>query len=301
MQQEPMSLLEFQNRFPDEESCREHLFRIRWPEGYSCPRCGHKEYGLITTRHLYQCRSCNYQASVTSGTVFHKTRTSLRKWFWMIMLMSRQKSGVSMLGMQQMLEIGSYKTAWLMGHKIRKAMADRDAHYQLAGLVEMDDYFIGPKKEGKRGRGAEGKSKVLVSVESRGLKAGFSSMTHVPAVSRNEILSAARTTIEPGSHIRTDGWRAYRVLGEEGFAHSYVILMKDKKGLEQLKWVHTLIANIKGNIRGVYHGVAEKHLKRYLGEFCYRFNRRLWAPQLFDRALCACTATSTITFTDLTK
>lgn len=296
-----MSLLEFQNRFPDEDSCREHLFRIRWPEGFSCPRCGHEEYSHITTRHLYQCRSCNYQVSVTAGTVFHKTRTPLRKWFWMILLMARQKSGVSILGMQRLLAIRSYKTAWLMGHKIRKAMADRDIRYQLAGLVEMDDMFIGPKKPGKRGRGSEGKSKVLVSVESQGKKAGFASMEHVPQVSQKEILSMARAKMKQGSEIRTDGWPAYRVIGAEGFEHRYVVLMKDKEGLDQLKWVHTLIANIKGNIRGVHHGVASKHLKRYLGEFCYRFNRRFWCSQLFDRTLLACTATSTITFSELTE
>lgn len=300
MRQDPMSLLEFQNRFPNEELCREHLFRIRWPEGYSCPRCGHDEYSHITTRHLYQCRSCNYQVSVTAGTVFHKTRTPLRKWFWMILLMARQKSGVSILGMQHMLEIGSYKTAWLMGHKIRKAMADRDSRYQLGGLVEMDDAFIGPKKSGKRGRGSEGKSKVLVAAESRGLKAGFAFMEHVPEVSRKEILSATKANVALGSAVRSDGWEAYRILGSEGFQHSYVVLMKDAEGLKQLKWVHTLIANIKGNIRGVYHGVAPKHLKRYLGEFCYRFNRRFWSAQLFDRTLFACTATSTITFSELT-
>lgn len=301
MRQESISLLEFQTRFPDEDACREHLFNIRWPEGFVCPRCGGGKYSPISTRHLYQCRSCNYQASVTAGTVFHKTRVPLRKWFWMILLMARQKSGVSILGMQRLLELGSYKTAWLMGHKIRKAMTDRDDLYQLAGLVEMDDAFMGPQKSGKRGRGAQGKAKMLIGVESRGDKAGFAAMRHVPEVSRSEITSLASDKISRGSTIRTDGWSAYRVLGSNGYDHEYVVLMKDKAGLEQLKWVHTLIANIKGNIRGVHHGVGQKHLARYLGEFCYRFNRRFWHSELFDRTLVACVGTLTITLAELTK
>lgn len=215
--------------------------------------------------------------------------------------MARQKSGVSILGMQRLLEIGSYKTAWLMGHKIRKAMTDRDDMYQLAGLVEMDEAFIGPQKSGKRGRGAEGKAKMLVSVENRGEKAGFAAMRPIEKASRSEISSLAYDKVSQGSTIRTDGWSAYRVLGEEGYDHEYVVLAKDKAGLKQLKWVHTLIANIKGNIRGVHHGVAPKHLGRYMGEFCYRFNRRFWHSELFDRTLLACTVTSTITLSELTE
>lgn len=120
MQQTPMSLIEFQQKFSTEEACQQHLFSIRWPNGYRCPRCGHDKASFHSTRHLYQCQACKYQASLTAGTIFHKTRTPLKKWFWMIFLMGRQKSGVSMLSLQRMLEIKSYKTVWTMGHKIRK-------------------------------------------------------------------------------------------------------------------------------------------------------------------------------------
>lgn len=299
MQQEPISLLEFQSRFLTEDACEEHLFRLRWPDGFRCPRCGHDRYSLVATRHIYQCSACHYHASLTSGTVFHKTRTPLRKWFWMIFLMTRQKSGVSMLGMQRMLDIKSYKTVWLMGHKIRKAMADRDGTYQLAGIIEMDDGFIGPKKKGKRGRGSKGKSKIIVSVESRGTSAGFGCMQHVPAVSGEQILCIAQENVVPGSHIRTDGWQAYRALEANSFDHEEIVLRGNSGGLEQLRWVHRMIANLKANILGTHHGVSGKHLQRYLSEFCYRFNRRFWESQLFDRALNACVATSTITYAEL--
>ncbi len=93
MQQEAMSLLDFQSRFFSEEACEEHLFKLRWPDGFRCPRCGHGRYSLVATRQLYQCSACHYHASLTAGTVFHKTRTPLRKWFWMIFLMARQRVG----------------------------------------------------------------------------------------------------------------------------------------------------------------------------------------------------------------
>jgi len=217
----------------------------------------------------------------------------------MIFMMARQKSGVSMLSLQRMLGIRSYKTVWTMGHKIRKAMEDRDSQYQLAGLVEMDDAFIGPRKPGPHGRGAKGKSKVVIAVESRDKHAGFAVMHHVPAVDSDQILSIAQDKIQPASDVRTDGWRAYQKLGSKGFVHESVIVSKDKEALKQLKWVHVMIANVKGNIRGVYHGVSSKHLSRYLAEFSYRFNRRTWDSQLFNRTVTACLTTSTVTFAEL--
>ncbi len=299
MQQDPMSLLEFQNRFFSEKACQEHLFKMRWPEGFRCPRCGHDRYSLVTTRCVYQCSACHYHASLTAGTVFHKTRTPLRKWFWMIFLMARQKSGVSMLGMQRLLAIKSYKTVWSMGHKIRKAMADRDGVYQLAGIIEMDDGFIGPKKKGKKGRGSKGKSSIIVGVERRGSRAGFGCMRHVPAVSGEQILSMAQEKVAGGSSIRTDGLLAYRALKADSFNHQEVVLSRNREGLNELRWVHRMIANVKSNLLGTHHGVSGKHLQRYLSEFCYRFNRRFWEPQLFDRTLNACVATSTITYAEL--
>ena len=150
MQQKALSLMQFQKKFGTEKACQKHLFRLRWPEGFRCPRCQHREAYFHRTRQLYHCKACGYQASLTAGTIFHKTRTPLTKWFWMIWLMGRQKSGISMLALQRMLEINSYKTVWTMGHKIRQALAARDADYKLAGLIEMDETYFGAPKPGKR-------------------------------------------------------------------------------------------------------------------------------------------------------
>jgi transposase-like protein len=140
--QEPITLLEFQKKFGSDEICREHLFQIRWAKGFICPHCGHTEYGEYKKRHLYQCKECGYQVSVTAGTIMHKTHIPLQKWFWAIFLASHDKRGVSAVRLGHELGI-SYPSAWLMLHKIRKAMGDRDANYQLAGIVER------PSKRGK--------------------------------------------------------------------------------------------------------------------------------------------------------
>ena len=162
-QQEGMTILEFQKRFSREEECRDHLFTIRWPSGFVCPQCGGQTYYKIQKRNVYECRACGHQVYLTAGTIMHKTHLPLVKWFWAIYMCALDKRGVSAARLQQELEI-SYPTAWLMLHKIRKAMAERDANYQLAGIVELDDsYFGAPKEGGKRGRGTK-KVKVLVGV-----------------------------------------------------------------------------------------------------------------------------------------
>ena len=133
---------------------------MRWPNGFVCPHCEHGEAWYFKTRKILECKNCRTETSVTAGTIFHKTRTPLLKWYWLIYRMATDKVGTSVAEMQRLLEIKDYKTAWLMGHKIRKAMADRDSRYTLAGLVEMDESFFGPGGH-IRGRGSENKSTVL--------------------------------------------------------------------------------------------------------------------------------------------
>ena len=223
MQQKTLSLLQFQKKFGTEKACQKQLFRLRWPEGFKCPRCGQAEAYFHSKRRLYQCKSCGYQASLTAGTVFHKTRTPLTKWFWLIWLMGRQKSGISMLSMQRMLEIKTYKTVWTMGHKIRKALADRDANYKLAGLIEMDDTYFGAPKPGKRGRGAAGKAKVVVAVETPKNKPRFAVMHMVPRVSGQEIQALVRARLVEEVVVKTDGWQGYSFLDALPYRHEWLV------------------------------------------------------------------------------
>lgn len=160
------SLIEFQDQFPDEDSCWRYLREVRWPHGFVCSRCGGRESSFIRTRRLEQCRSCRYQASVTAGTIFHRTRKPLRVWFLGIFFLARHKKGISSLQFQKDAGIGNYQTAWTMMHKLRSALGRRSGEL-LSGLVEADEAYVGGPRPGVRGRGAANKSAVAVAVERR--------------------------------------------------------------------------------------------------------------------------------------
>ena len=307
------SLLEFQSQFSTEDACASHLREMRWPGGFACPKCGYGEAWFIKTRNILDCKNCRAKVSLTAGTIFHKTRTPLLKWYWLIYHMAMDKVGVSVAEMQRLLEINDYKTAWLMAHKVRKAMADRDAHYKLAGLVELDDSFFGPKG-GKRGRGSERKSKVLCAIslyqDRQGQeRPGFAQMRVVDNASAEVIEDflerlGCGVTTEEGEQllaaIRTDGWRSYaKAAKDKSVDHFKVVLRDPQSAGKLLPWVHRVISNAKAVIRGSHRGVSGKHLQSYLSEICYRFNRRFWEKELFDRAINVCISAETITYREL--
>ncbi len=292
-----MSLLDFQRRFSTEEACQEALERARWPAGFVCPRCGHGKASRIQTRNLMQCAGCHYQASLTAGTILHKTRTPLVKWFWAIWMVAQDKGGTSAMRLSRQLDL-SYRTAWTMLHKLRKAMAQRDAGYTLTGTIEMDEAYFGGAVAGKkRGRGTPNKTPVSVMVENRDEHAGFLAMTTLSAVSKQQI-NAASARIAPGQHIRTDGLNVYNDLASLGHDHHRETIPRSEAH-EKLPWVHIAISNAKRFMLGTYHGVSHKYLQAYLDEFCYRFNRRAWEPQLTSRLLTACLAAKPVTLAEL--
>lgn len=291
----------FQKMFSSDKKCWDFLVKRRWPNGYECSRCHHKKYYFHPTPALFECRQCRYQTSVTANTIFHKTRTPLKKWFWAIFLIVHQKNGISTLQLQKFLEIKTYKTAWVMVHKIRKAMADRDATYRLSGLIELDDsYFGGKKHPGKRGRGSENKSPVLAAIEvPDNKKPKFAWLYEVPTLESKHIEEILKKKVKTLSTLKTDAYKGFLFIPGKGYYH-YPKRMHDKLRLAaHLPWVHTLVGNVKNALRATFHGVSGKHLQRYLDEFMYRFNRRFWESQLFDRLLNACLITETITFYEL--
>ena len=303
-----MNLLLFQEQFRNEDDCYKWLFSTRWPNGFSCPNCSWKQYSLISTRRLYKCLKCGYQASLTSGTIFHKTKTPILKWFWLIFRMSSSRTGVSIAEMQRELDIKDYKTIWTMAHKIRKAMADRDSQYKLAGLIEMDESFFGASSSGKRGRGAEKKEVVIVAVstwtDEEGVEhPGFAHAFVIKDAKAETIEGVLKRMTIPDNEIepliekiRTDGWRSYQTVANKlGIDHYRVVLRDKKDTMKLLPWTHRVIANAKSVILGPHRGVSEKHLQRYLSEVCYRFNRRFWYREAFHRLLRACVSTTTIT------
>jgi transposase-like protein len=295
MQQETMNFREFTERFRTEEDCRTHFFKMRWPDGFVCPKCGHNEYGTIRFRNLYQCKRCGHQASLTAGTIMHKSHTGLLEWFLAIFLVVNDKRGIS--ANQLSKDIGvSYYTAWLMLHKLRNAMAQRDKKYILGGIVEIDDAFFGaPAEGGRRGRGTD-KTPVVIELEldeqGRPL---FMKAEVVETVNGETVTEIAKRTIEPEAEVHTDGLSAYEKLGKEGYEH-HAEVFDPKNNPDHLHWLHTIISNAKAFIGGTYHGLDEKHLQRYLDEFCYRFNRRKFEGQLFNRLLSACIEGICITY-----
>lgn len=156
-------MMDLMDMFPTEKACLEYLRLVRWPEGYGCPRCASKAH-VRQSRGRYRCRDCGYEGSVTSGTLVHDTHKPLRLWFHAIWYGVNQKHGVSALGLQKALGLGSYQSPWEWLHKLRRAML-RPERDRLSGLVEMDETFIGGERSGPRGRGAEGKTLVLIAAE----------------------------------------------------------------------------------------------------------------------------------------
>ncbi len=294
-----MGLLEFQTRFPGENECCKYLAKVRFPKGFLCPRCGSSASGGITTRGLWQCKRCRAQVSVTAGTMFHRTRTPLRQWFWAIFLVAKDKRGHSALQLSKELNI-PYARAWFMMHKIRSAMAYRDLRYQLEGRVEMDDTYFGAPDPGKRGRSTR-RTKALVAVGlTENNNPRFVKIKTVRRLDARSVKAFAISSIVRGSTILTDGLRVYRCLAKRGFSHRPTVTSGKTNG-DLLHWTHIITSNAKAFVLGTFHGLGKKRLQNYLDEFCYRFNRRHHESELFGRLLLACVAAPPKTYDELTE
>ena len=292
-----ISFFEFQERFQTEDDCFRYLKKLRWPEGFVCPKCGHAEAYFMRKRKVFQCKNCRHQTSVTVNTIFHRTHVQLKKWFWTIFLVGTDKRGCSAKRLEKLIGV-HYATAWLMIHKIRRAMENRDSLYKLSKFIEMDDSYFGGSASGKRGRGASNKSTVVIAVENRGTTSGYATMEVIESMHSNHLKDFAFRHIENDQTIKTDEYSSYNVL-DVAFHHIGDIV-KPKEAMEKLPWVHILIGNVKSFIQGTYHGVSHKHLQQYLSEYCYRFNRRFDEYQLTDRILNACLNTHQFTLAELT-
>src|SRR3989344_3973183 len=299
-----LSLLDFQDRFPDERSCQDYFIKIRWPLVWRCPRGCTGKVDTVRKRKgfVFECRVCGTQAYPTAGTTFHKSRLPLRKWFWAIFLMATSKKGISMLYLQQQLGIKSYRAAWLMGQKIRHAMLERDALYTLNGTVQADEIFIGGKQTrvDLRASGTN-KTAFLIGVEEdwKG-RPRFVTFEELEAIYDQQIISAVSKKIAKGSTVKSDGSGVYQKIGRKGFKNLRSVYTKHPaQTAEHLKWVNMLTSNLKRFLLSTYSGVFPKYRDAYLAEFAYRFNRRYWPHQAFDRLLFACINTKPTTLETL--
>lgn len=275
--------MEFERRFATEEACRAYLVRLRWPEGIACPRC-HQRRTWETTRGRYECVRCGFQVSVLAGTIFQDTKAELRLWFRAMWYVTNQKSGISALGLQRTLGLGSYETAWTWLHKLRTAMV-RPGRDRLAGEVEVDEVYWGGPRPGKRGRGAAGKTLIVIAAQVDGRRIGRIRLQRVPDASAPSLERAVHAAVEPGSVIRTDGLSSYNGLPARGYVHE-VVRKEAVLGENLLPRANRVAALFKRWLVGTHQGrVDPTHLDAYLDEFTFRFNRRTsrWRGKLFYR------------------
>jgi len=283
------SLPDFQKMFSSEEACLQAIFDARWPCGFICPHCQHDDGYRLSKRRAIQCASCRKQTSITAGTVFDRTKIPLRNWFWLIFLMTQDKGGISTMRAAMLLNM-HYTTVWFIMHKLREAMEDRLQGPLLAGLVEVDDAFVGGKSKGsgKPGRTPTNKKQICVMVERLNRRAGDAAVVVLPDQLGETYVAAVESHLEPMTHVRTDGYPNNSVLhGRVGKLDMTTIGKQYEQGA--LENADRVISLIKRYLLGTYHQYCSRaHLQRFLNEFCYRFNRRYQWYQLASRLVAAC-------------
>ena len=256
-----------------------------------------------TKRGLYHCAGCGGQTSVVAGTIFQGTRHSLRLWFRAMWYVTNQKSGVSALGLQRTLGLGSYRTAWRWLHKLRCAMV-RPGRERLAGTVEVDEAFLGGPRAGKHGRGAAGKVLVVVAAQADGPRIGRIRLRRVSDASAPQLERAVQEAVEPGSVVHTDGLRSYSRLAARGYRHAVMRKETAVVGENLLPRVNRVVALLKRWLLGTHQGaIRPTYLDYYLDEFAFRFNRRTsrWRGKLFYRLVQQAVAIETVTEQDLRR
>jgi hypothetical protein len=307
----PRNWNEFLDWFPSEAACLAYLERLRWPRGFTCPSCGVASEPYRASRGRLMCRGCGHQSTVTAGTIFDKTRTPLRVWLAAAWYVTNQKHGVSALGLQRVLGLGGYATAWTMLHRLRRAMVRPDRE-RLKGVVEVDETYLAitdraaPLSESARRARKSKTDQVLVVIavellQPRGF--GRIRLRRIDNDSAAQVIPFVQAAVEPGAQVRTDGSAAYRTLDTLGYDHQrHVMLGAEVPAHVSMAGVHRVAALIKRWILGTHHGsVQPGHLDEYLEEFVFRFNRRTSASRgmLFYRLLQQAMVTGPVTYRDV--
>jgi transposase-like protein len=271
----PRTLMDFERRFAGDEACREYLRALRWPDGFICAKCGGTN-GWRASRMRWVCGNCRYQASVTAGTIFQDSHLPLTIWFRAMWYITNQKNGTSALAVQRLLGLGSYKTAWALLHKLRRAMV-RPGRDRLSGQVEVDETFVGGEETGREGRGALTKALVVIAAEENGRGIGRIRMARIPNAAKRFLHGFIQEAVAPGSRVHTDGWASYGGLDAHGYGHRVTALkgQPPDAAIVAMPRVHRIASLLKRWLLGTHQGaVGVDHLDYYLDEFTFRFNRR---------------------------
>jgi transposase-like protein len=290
--QKGMSLAVFQAEYGSEERCEAALAAQRWPEGFVCPKCGGRKHSPCVRRRLYQCSACRTQTSLKAGTVFHKSKLPLSKWFLAIYLLTQSKNDISALELSRQLGV-NYNTAWTMKHKLMAAMEERNKAYRLKGEVQIDDAYLGGERRGTPGRGAAGKTPFLAAIETRDGKPVYMKLRRVAAFTKEAVKSYAKEALEPGCQVVSDGLFCFESLAEAGMTHTAIARGRASRRLvdPRFKWVNTCLGNVKGAITGACRAIRRQHAGRYLAAYEYRFNRRFDLPKMVPSLAAAAAAT----------
>jgi transposase-like protein len=278
----PTNIRQFFTKFPDDETCLEHLFNVRFGQGHKCSKCQKSSnWYRIKAEQAFSCQWCGNHLHPMVGTIFQKSSTPLQLWFFAIFLFTTTRNGVSSKELQRQLGV-TYKTAWRMGHKIREHMAAIDGDEPLDGVVEVDETFVGGHREG--GQGGKGKV-VLLGMAERG---GDVHTVVVPDRKSKTLIPEIVKTVEVGSEVHTDEHRAYQILSETDDYDHHTVDHSKKEYVgpsgETTNMIEGFFSQLKRTIQGTHIWVSEKHLGKYAKECEYRFNRRtspaLMLPEL---------------------
>ena len=307
-----MKLIEFIEKFPDEQSCRDAFKEYRLKVGVKCRKCGNTEHYWMKTVEQFQCKQCRTRTTLRSGTVMQDSNLSFRIWFVVMHLMTSTKKGFSAKEIQRQLGHKRYEPIWYMMQKIRTAMGARDEQYVLTGATELDEGFfttVDSENRGKcshqlkRGRGSERQTPVMVMAESSRSKkrkkgrpaysCRFFKMEAMPDLTSNTVVTIAQESFDPGCRVKTDNFSSYSKLNRVIKKH-IAKTIKPKDAGKELPWVHISISNAKRNFLNNFHHIDDSYLQNYLDEFTYKLNRRFLSDRLFERLLIACIAFSWI-------
>lgn len=276
----PATWSQFLDWFGDDAACARYLERLRWPMGFACAACGVVGEPYRATRGRLMCRACSHQGSVTAGTIFDKTRTPLKVWFAAIWYLTSQKHGVSALGLQRVLGLGSYQTAWTILHRLRRAMV-RPERERLRGMVEVDEVYVdlGDREDDrKRLKGKGETTQLIVAVAAEVLEPkgiGRIRLRRIETASQEHVQPFVEESIEPPAQVHTDGSWAYRFLEEKGYVHQRTVVQGGGKLIASLPVVNRVASLLKRWLLGTHHGAIQpSQLDHYLEEFTFRFNRR---------------------------
>ncbi len=264
------NLINLIENYGDEKRCRQHLEALRWADGVKCPRCGSDKISHIKVRDQYDCDQCRYQFSVTAGSIFHDSHLTLWKWFLAVYLMTESKKGISANQLSRSLSI-SYKTAWYLCHRIRKAMIEVGIQPQLTGTVEVDETYVGGHYDKRHKRAPWDKQPVIGLLQRNGK---FEAQK-IPTKGQRVIVGIVKDRINKTAIIMTDEEKTYNSFGKM-FNHQSVCHKKEEwsRGDIHTNSVENAWSLFKMSIVGSYHQISVKHMDAYLDEFEWRFNNR---------------------------